>query len=40
MWEEGGVCTLGEIVPERFQKVHGVRHEFPEGIEYLEISSF
>ena len=24
MWKEGGVCIPGEIVPERFQKAHGV----------------
>ena len=24
MWKEGGVCILGEIVPEEFQKVHGI----------------
>ena len=23
-WREGGVCIQGEIVPELFQKVHGV----------------
>ena len=24
MWREGRVCIQGEIVPEQFQKAHGV----------------